>query len=88
MDTTLAYALSLGGFLTIALWYILQGRKIHKLAVMLPAAMVFITLGVLSLKYISAVPPEYEAWFMYPTIIMCLIGGMAMLMGTHTKKVE
>jgi len=81
MDATWAYALSFSAFLTTALWYILYGKKITRLEIMLPATVIFITLGVLSLKYINVLPANYVPWFTYPTVIMCLVGGMAML--TH-----
>ena len=83
MDTTWAYALSFSAFLAIALWYILYGKKITRVEIMLPATAIFITLGVLSLKYIDVLPANYIPWFTYPTAIMCLVGGMAML--THTR---
>ena len=88
MDATLAYALSLSTFLTIAGWYMLRGKKIHRLEVQLPLATVFIAIGVLSLKYIDVLPESYVPLFKYYTIIMCLLGGMAMLMtgqASHPK---
>ena len=85
MDATWAYSLSLSGFLTIALWYLLQGKKINRLEIMLPVAIVFIALGVLSLKYVDALPYWCVPWFKYPTIIVCLIGGLAMLSTTQQK---
>ena len=88
MDATWSYALSLSGFLTIALWQMLFGWKINRLEIKLPITMAFITLGVLSLKYIDVWPPEYVAWFKYPTIIICLVGGMTMLITASTKKKE
>ena len=87
MDPTLSYALSLSGFLTIALWYLLRGKKIRRLEIMLPIVMLFIALGVLSLKYIDVLPSWYVPWLKYPTIAMCLVGGLAMLL-TAQKKVE
>lgn len=80
MDPTWCYSLSLSGFLTIALWHMLYGKKIGRLEVKLLVVMVFITLGVLSLKFIDVLPIEFIAWFKYPTIIMCLVGGTVMLM--------
>lgn len=88
IDTVWAYTLSLSGFLVVALWYMLFGRKIRRLEVMLPIVMVFITLGVLSLKYIDVLPPEYVAWFKYPTLIMSFVGSMAMLLTTFTKNIS
>ena len=86
MSTTWIYALALSGFLTIALWYLLLGRKVSKMEIKLLATLVFITLGVLSLKYIDVLPLEYVAWFKYLTIAMCLIGGVVMLTPTSTQK--
>ena len=86
MDPTLCYYLSLSGFLTIALWHMRYGRKISRLEIKLPIVMVFMTLGVLSLKFIDVLPLEWVPWFKYPTIIMCLVGGMSMLITLPTQK--
>lgn len=87
MDETWIYALTFSGFLTIALWHMLFGRKVSRLEIKLPITMTFIALGVLSLKYVDVVlPPEYVVWFKYPTIVICLIGGIAMLTPTSTQK--
>jgi len=86
MDPMGCYALSLSGFLTMALWHVLFGRKVTRIEIKLPIVMVFMTLGVLSLKFIDVLPPEYIPWFKYPTIIMCLVGGMSMLITIPTQK--
>lgn len=86
MDPTWCYALSLSGFLAIALWHMLLGRKVTRIEIKLPVVMVFMTLGVLSLKFIDVLPLEYIAWFKYPTIIMCLVGGISMLITIPTQK--
>jgi len=78
MIDLLAYSVSLGGFLTVALWWVLFGGS-RSLLVRLLNCMVFITLGVVSLKYIDVVPSAWVDYIRYPTIVMCLIGGYAML---------
>ena len=85
MNNILAYSLSLGGFLALALWWMLFKSKIKGMFGLIYSS-VFITLGVLSLKYIDALPVEYISWFKYPTIVMALIGGVAILI--HSQSFE
>lgn len=90
MDYSLAYALSMGGFMGMALWWVLFGKKVMggRIGIGIIYASIYIMLGVLSIKYIDVLPIEFINPFKYLTIALVLVGGIAIILGVDITRLE